>query len=158
MQLLPSPGPTELWTKPGAPALHADNLISATLALGEEASLCMRGNPSPLNSEERNHTIVAPQVSTAADVLHIPKRKGLLGSEAWATGRCGTKGCICSLWAGSRVKPLPYNYVSISVAGFQSSRGLCQVGLIRRSSMSRGGAASNFTEAWLGKSQHLHQD
>lgn len=72
--------------------MHADNLISATLALGGEASLSMRGNPSPLNSGERNHTVAAPQVSTAADVLHIPKRNGLPGSEAWATGRYGTKG------------------------------------------------------------------
>lgn len=58
---------------------------------------------------------------------------------------------------GPGLKPLPYNHGSTSTAGFQS-RGLCQVGLIRRSSMSRGGAASNFTGARLGKSQHLNQD
>lgn len=53
MQLLPAPGPTELWIKPGASALHADNLISTTLALGQKPSLSMRGNPSPLNSGEK---------------------------------------------------------------------------------------------------------
>lgn len=69
-------------------------------------SVCV-GIPRLLILGRKKYTVAAPWVSMPPDVLQVPKKKGLSGLEAQPKGRYGTKGCICSPWAGFRVKPLP---------------------------------------------------